>query len=167
MRYWAIPGTEGFTHRLGGLEKDFDTSAISTDPLNHQKMVRTRQAKIDKIADFIPDVEVIGNVDDADLLIVGWGGTYGHLYEAMEKMHEKGLKVALAHFKFINPLPKNTAEVLKRYKKVVVAEQNNGQFANYLRSKVDDFNPYKFDRIKGQPFIVSRLVEEFTKILEA
>ena len=85
----------------------------------------------------------------------------------MEKMHEKGLKVALAHFKFINPLPKNTAEVLKRYKKVVVAEQNNGQFANYLRSKVDDFNPYKFDRIKGQPFIVSRLVEEFTKILEA
>lgn len=167
VRYWAIPGTEGFTHRLGGLEKDFDTSAISTDPLNHQKMVRTRQAKIDKIADFIPDVEVIGNVDDADLLIVGWGGTYGHLYEAMEKMHEKGLKVALAHFKFINPLPKNTAEVLKRYKKVVVAEQNNGQFANYLRSKVDDFNPYKFDRIKGQPFIVSRLVEEFTKILEA
>ena len=85
-------------------------------------MVRTRQAKIDKIADFIPDVEVIGNVDDADLLIVGWGGTYGHLYEAMEKMHEKGLKVALDHFKFINPLPKNTAEVLKRYKKVVVAE---------------------------------------------
>ena len=167
VRYWAIPGTEGFAHRLGGLEKDFDTSAISTDPLNHQKMVRTRQAKIDKIADFIPDVEVIGNVDDADLLIVGWGGTYGHLYEAMEKMHEKGLKVALAHFKFINPLPKNTAEVLKRYKKVVVAEQNNGQFANYLRSKVDDFNPYKFDRIKGQPFIVSRLVEEFTKILEA
>lgn len=167
VRYWAIPGTEGVAHRLGGLEKDFDTSAISTDPLNHQKMVRTRQAKIDKIADFIPDVEVIGNVDDADLLIVGWGGTYGHLYEAMEKMHEKGLKVALAHFKFINPLPKNTAEVLKRYKKVVVAEQNNGQFANYLRSKVDDFNPYKFDRIKGQPFIVSRLVEEFTKILEA
>ena len=166
VRYWAIPGTEGFTHRLGGLEKDYDTSAISTDPLNHQKMVRTRQAKIDKIADFIPDVEVVGD-PDADLLIVGWGGTYGHLYEAMEKMHEKGLKVALAHFKFINPLPKNTAEVLKRYKKVVVAEQNNGQFANYMRSKVDDFNPYKFDRIKGQPFIVSRLVEEFTKILEA
>ena len=162
VRYWAIPGTEGFTHRLGGLEKDYDTSAISTDPMNHQRMVKARQVKIDKIA----DLEVVGD-EDADLLIVGWGGTYGHLYEAMETMQEQGKKVALAHFKFINPLPKNTAEVLKKYKKVVVAEQNNGQFANYLRSKVDDFNPYKFDRIKGQPFIVSRLVEEFTKILEA
>ena len=166
VRYWAIPGTEGFTHRLGGLEKDYDTSAISTDPMNHQRMVKARQAKIDKIADYIPELEVIGD-EDADLLIVGWGGTYGHLYEAMETMQEQGKKVGLAHFKFINPLPKNTAEVLKKYKKVVVAEQNNGQFANYLRSKVDDFNPYKFDRIKGQPFIVSRLVEEFTKILEA
>lgn len=166
VRYWAIPGTEGFTHRLGGLEKDYDTSAISTDPQNHQRMVKARQVKIDKIADYIPELEVVGD-EDADLLIVGWGGTYGHLYEAMETMQEQGKKVALAHFKFINPLPKNTAEVLKKYKKVVVAEQNNGQFANYLRSKVDDFNPYKFDRIKGQPFIVSRLVEEFTKILEA
>ncbi len=166
VRYWAIPGTEGFTHRLGGLEKDYDTSAISTDPLNHQKMVQTRQAKIDKIADFIPDLEVVGD-EDADLLIVGWGGTYGHLYEAMEDMQETGKKVALAHFRFINPLPKNTEEVLKHYKKVVVAEQNNGQFANYLRSKIDDFNPYKFNRIKGQPFIVARLVEEFTKIWEA
>ena len=166
VRYWAIPGTEGFTHRLGGLEKDYDTSAISTDPMNHQRMVKARQAKIDKIADYIPELEVVGD-KEADLLIVGWGGTYGHLYEAMETMQEQGKKVALAHFKFINPLPKNTAEVLKKYKKVVVAEQNNGQFANYLRSKVDDFNPYKFDRIKGQPFIVSRLVEEFTKILEA
>ena len=166
VRYWAIPGTEGFTHRLGGLEKDYDTSAISTDPMNHQRMVKARQAKIDKIADYIPELEVVGD-KDADLLIVGWGGTYGHLYEAMETMQEQGKKVALAHFKFINPLPKNTAEVLKKYKKVVVAEQNNGQFANCLRSKVDDFNPYKFDRIKGQPFIVSRLVEEFTKILEA
>lgn len=167
VRYWAIPGTEGFTHRLGGLEKDYETSAISTDPLNHQKMVKTRQAKIDKIADYIPDVEVVGDVEDADLLIVGWGGTYGHLYEAMETLHEQGKKVALAHFKFISPLPKNTAEVLKRYKKVVVAEQNNGQFANYLRGKVDDFNPYRFNRVKGQPFIVARLVEEFTKIMEA
>ena len=166
VRYWAIPGTEGFTHRLGGLEKDYDTSAISTDPMNHQRMVKARQAKIDKIADYIPELEVVGD-EDADLLIVGWGGTYGHLYEAMETMQEQGKKVALAHFKFINPLPKNTAEVLKKYKKVVVAEQNNGQFANYLRSKVDDFNPYKFDRVEGQPFVVSRLVEEFTKILEA
>ena len=166
VRYWAIPGMEGFAHRLGGLEKDYETSAISTDPVNHQKMVTTRQAKIDKIADFIPEQEVIGD-PDADLLLVGWGGTYGHLYEAMETMQEQGKKVALAHFKFISPLPKNTAEILSKYKKVVVAEQNNGQFANYLRGKVPGFNPYRFNRVKGQPFVVARLVEEFTKILEA
>lgn len=165
VRYWAIPGTEGFTHRIGGLEKDYDTSAISTEPMNHQKMVMTRQAKIDHIAKFIPKMEVEGH-PDADLLIVGWGGTYGHLYEAMEKMLAEGKKVALAHFRYINPLPENTTEVLKKYKKVVVAEQNNGQFANYLRSKVDDFSPYRFNRIKGQPFVVGRLVEEFTKIIE-
>ncbi len=166
VRYWAIPGTEEFMHRLGGLEKDYETSAISTDPVNHQKMVTTRQAKIDKIADYIPEQEVVGD-KDADLLIVGWGGTYGHLYEAMETMQEQGKKVALAHFKFISPLPKNTTEVLSRYKKVVVAEQNNGQFARYLSGKVPGFNPYRFNRVKGQPFIVARLVEEFTKILEA
>ena len=93
VRYWAIPGMEGYMHRLGGLEKDFDTSAISTDPANHQKMVQTRQAKIDKIADYIPEVQVVGD-EDADLLIVGWGGTYGHLYEAMEDMQAQGKKVA-------------------------------------------------------------------------
>jgi 2-oxoglutarate ferredoxin oxidoreductase subunit alpha len=165
VRYWAVPGTEGFSHRIGGLEKDYDTSSISTDPMNHQKMVLTRQEKVDRIVDFIPEQEVVGNAE-ADLLLVGWGGTYGHLYEAMEIMQSNGKKVALAHFRFINPLPKNTAEVLKRYPKVIVAEQNNGQFANFLRSKVDNFHPFRFNRIKGQPFIVSRLVEEFTKILE-
>lgn len=166
VRYWAIPGTEGFTHRIGGLEKDYNTSAISTNPHNHQKMVFVRQAKIDKIADLIPETELLGD-KDADLLIVGWGGTYGHLCDAMETMRENGKKVALAHFKFISPLPKNTAEILGKYKKVVIAEQNNGQFANYLCSKIPCFTPYRFNRVKGQPFIVSRLVEEFTKLLEA
>jgi 2-oxoglutarate ferredoxin oxidoreductase subunit alpha len=166
VRYWAVPGTEGFAHRIGGLEKDFETSAISTEPLNHQKMVKTRQAKIDKIADFIPPLEVSGD-EDADMLIIGWGGTYGHLCEAMEIMRENGKKVALAHFKFISPLPKNTAEILSKYKKTVVVEQNNGQFATWLRSKIADFNPCQFNRIKGQPFIVTRLVEEFTKLLES
>ena len=165
VRYWAVPGTEGFAHRIGGLEKDYDTGAISTEPLNHHRMVTTRQAKIDKIADVIPKLEVVGD-EDADLLIVGWGGTCGHLYEAMERMQQQGKKVALAIFRFINPLPVNTAELLNRYPKVVVAEQNNGQFATYLRSKIDGFKPYSFCRVKGQPFIVSRLVEEFTKIME-
>ena len=164
VRYWAIPGTEGFTHRIGGLEKDFHTSSISTEPMNHHKMVLTRQAKIDCIANVIPELEVIGD-GDADLLIVGWGGTYGHLYETMEIMRSNGEKVALAHFRYINPLPANTDKVMKRFGKVVVAEQNNGQFASYLRSKVNNFNPYKFNRIKGQPFIVGRLVEEFTKMI--
>ena len=128
-------------------------------------MVQTRQGKIDKIADYIPDVEVLGD-QDADLLIVGWGGTYGHLHEAMDILRQNGHKIGLAHFRFINPLPKNTEQILKHYPNVVVAEQNNGQFAGYLRSKITDFNPHKFNRIKGQPFVVSRLVEEFTKIME-
>lgn len=166
VRYWAVPGMEDFMHRIGGLEKDYETSAISTDAANHQKMVTVRQAKVDYISNYIPDQKVEGD-QDAELLIVGWGGTYGHLYEAMEDMQDQGKKVALAHFKFIQPLPKNTAEVLARFKKVVVVEQNNGQFANYLRGKISGFNPYQFNRVKGQPFVVSRLVEEFTKLLEA
>lgn len=166
VRYWAIPGMNEFMHRIGGLEKDYETSAISTDPANHQKMVNVRQAKIDKIADYIPDQEVCGD-KDAELLVIGWGGTYGHLYEAMEDMQAEGKKVAMAHFKFIQPLPKNTAELISRYKKVVVVEQNNGQFANYLRGKIPGFNPFQFNRVKGQPFVVARLVEELTKILEA
>ena len=155
-RYWAIPGTEGFTHILGGLEKDNKTGAISTDPENHDLMTRLRAEKIAKIE--VPDVEVEGDKDDAELLIVGFGGTYGHLHAAMDELRATGKKVALAHFKFINPLPKNTAEVMKRYKKVVVAEQNMGQFAGYLRMKVDGFVPYQFNQVKGQPFLVNELV---------
>lgn len=164
VRYWAVPGREGFQHILGGLEKDNKTGAISTNPENHDLMCRLRQAKIDKIE--VPDVEVLGDKDDADLLIVGFGGTYGHLHAAMDEMRAKGEKVALAHFKFINPLPANTAEVMKKYKKVVVAEQNLGQFAAFLRMKVDCFAPYQFNQVKGQPFVVNELVEAFEKIIK-
>ena len=164
VRYWALPGQEGFTHILGGLEKDSDTGAISTDPENHNLMCRLRAEKVAKIP--VPDVKVLGHADDADLLIVGFGGTYGHLYTAMEEMNKAGHKVALAHFSYINPLPKNTAEVLRRYKKVVVAEQNMGQFAAYLRMKVDGFVPYQFNQVKGQPFVVSELVDAFEEILK-
>ena len=163
-RYWAIPGTEGFTHILGGLEKDNKTGAISTDPENHDLMPRLRAEKIAKIE--IPDVEIEGDKNDADLLIVGFGGTYGHLHAAMDELRATGKKVALAHFKFINPLPKNTAEVMKRYKKVVVAEQNMGQFAGYLRMKVDGFVPYQFNQVKGQPFLVNELVQAFEEIIK-
>lgn len=162
-RYWAIPGQEGFEHILGGLEKDGNTGAISTDPENHDRMCRQRAAKVFKIP--VPDVEVMGDADDADLLIVGFGGTFGHLYSAMEEMRKAGNKVALAHFSYINPLPKNTEQVLTKYKKVVVAEQNLGQFAAYLRMKIDNFNPYQSNEVKGQPFVVEELVKAFTRII--
>jgi len=163
-RYWAVPGREGFTHILGGLEKDSETGAISTNPENHDLMTRLRQQKIANIE--VPDLEVVGDADDAELLIVGFGSTYGHLHAAMDELREGGRKVALAQFKYLNPLPKNTSEVLKRYKKVVVAEQNMGQLAAYLRMKVDNFVPYKFNQVKGQPFVVEELVNAFENILK-
>ena len=162
-RYWAVPGRQGFEHILGGLEKDDKTGAISTNPENHDLMTRKRQAKINNIQ--VPDLEVVGDVDDAQLLIVGFGGTYGHLHAAMDEMRAAGKKVALAHFKFINPLPKNTAEVLKKYPKVVVAEQNMGQLAGWLRMKVDNFVPAQYNEVKGQPFKVNELVAAFNKII--
>ena len=165
-RYWAIPGTEGFTHILGGLEKDNKTGAISTDPENHHLMTGIRAEKVARIASCIPDLQVEG-CEDADLLIVGFGGTYGHLHSAMDILNDQGKKVALAHFKYLNPLPKNTAEVLRRYKKVVVAEQNMGQLAGYLRMKVEGIHLYQFNQVKGQPFVVQELVEAFNRILNA
>ena len=163
VRYWAVPGTEGFTHILGGLEKDNATGAISTNPENHHLMTQLRQQKVDNIQ--VPDVNVEGDKDDAELLIVGFGGTYGHLHAAMDEMRAAGKKVALAHFKYINPLPKNAEEVLKKYPKVVVAEQNMGQFAGYLRMKIDGFVPNQYNEVKGQPFVVNELVAAFTEIL--
>ena len=162
-RYWAVPGREGFTHILGGLEKDSETGAISTNPENHDLMTRLRQQKVANIQ--VPDLEVEGDKDDADLLIVGFGSTYGHLHSAMDELRAQGHKVAQAHFKYLNPLPKNTAEVLKKYKKVVVAEQNMGQLAAYLRMKIDNFVPYQFNQVKGQPFVVEELVKAMTEII--
>ena len=163
-RYWAVPGREGFEHILGGLEKDDKTGAISTNPENHDLMTRKRQAKIDAIP--VPDLEVLGDKDDADLLIVGFGGTYGHLHAAMDEMRSAGHKVALAHFKYLNPLPKNTAEVMRKYPRVVVAEQNMGQLAGWLRMKVNGFVPAQYNEVKGQPFKVSELVKAFTPMLQ-
>ena len=162
-RYWAVPGREGFAHILGGLEKDSNTGAISTNPENHDLMTRLRQQKIQNIQ--VPDLEVEGDAD-ADLLIVGFGSTYGHLRSAMDELRAKGYKVAQTHFKYLNPLPKNTADVLKKYKKVVVAEQNMGQLAGYLRMKVDGFVPYQFNQVKGQPFVVEELVNAFEEIIK-
>ena len=164
-RYWAVPGREGFTHILGGLAKDSNTGAISTNPENHDLMTRLRQQKIDNIQ--VPDLDVDGDIQDADLLIVGFGSTYGHLHAAMDELRAAGNKVALAQFKYLNPLPKNTAAVLSKYNKVVVAEQNMGQLAAYLRMKVDGFVPYQFNQVKGQPFVVSELVNAFKNIIKS
>ena len=166
VRYWAIPGTPGFQHRLGGLEKDYNTSAISTDPANHEKMVQARQKKIDLIARNIPDVEVQGN-PDADTLLIGWGGTYGHLYSAVEELNNSGKPVAFAHFRYICPLPANTAEVISRYKRVIVAELNNGQFADYLQAKNPMTDIKRINKVQGQPFLVQEIIDGVTKIMEA
>ena len=164
-RYWAVPGTPGFAHRIGGLEKSAATGAISNDPANHHSMVETRARKVENIAASIPAQKVEGD-EDADLLIVGFGGTYGHLSDAMQQMRNDGKKVALAHFQYINPLPKNTGDILRRYRKIVVAEQNMGQFAGYLRTKFEGIELHQYNEVKGQPFTVAALVESFTKIME-
>jgi 2-oxoglutarate ferredoxin oxidoreductase subunit alpha len=164
-RFWATPGTDNFMHRIGGLEKDFNTSAISTEPNNHQKMVDTRQQKINNVSNVIPLLQVDGD-KDADTIIVGWGGTKGHLYETMENLQQLEKKVAAAHINFINPLPKNTAEVLTKYKKIIVAEQNNGQLAQVLKSKISNIDIIQFNRVEGQPFNVELLTKEFVKIID-
>ena len=128
-------------------------------------MVHLRSEKVQRIE--VPNVQVMGDADDADLLIVGWGGTFGHLYAAMQALRAEDYRVALAHFEFINPLPANTDEVLHRYKKVVVCEQNLGQFAAYLRSKIDGFCPLQYNEVKGQPFKVEELAERLKSILQS
>lgn len=163
VRYWAIPGQEGFTHILGGLEKDGKTGAISTEPENHNNMDHIRSEKVALID--VPDLEVEGDKDDADLLIVGFGSTYGHLHAAMSALRARGRKVALAQLKYVNPLPKNTAEVMLKYKKVVVAEQNLGQLAALLRIRINGFVPYQYNEVKGQPFNVADLVKNFEMLI--
>ena len=163
VRYWATPGTPGFMHRIGGLEKSNETGAISTEPENHFLMTKLRAEKVEKIADSLPPLTVEGD-PDADLLIVGFGGTYGHLHSAMDQLNAMGKKAALAHFRVINPLPKNTAEVLRKYKTIVVAEQNMGQLAGYLRMKVEGIHLHQFNQVKGQPFVVKELVEAFSQL---
>lgn len=164
-RYWPMSGTEGATHRLGGLEKDPRTGAISTDAVNHEHMVELRREKIARIADDIPALEVLGN-PDADTLLVGWGGTYGHLHTAADELNAAGTPVAFAHFRYINPLPANTAEVFSRYKKVIVAELNTGMFADYLQSRFPETRIARINKIQGQPFAVSELVAKTRKIME-
>ncbi len=164
VRYWALPGTEGAQHRVGGLEKDFRTSVISTDGANHEKMVMVRREKIARIADYIPELQIQGN-PGAKTVLVGWGGTYGHLLTAANELNAEGTPVALAHFRYINPLPKNALEELGKYDNIIVAELNTGMFADYLQSKMPGCNIHRINKIEGQPFMVREITEGVKHIL--
>jgi 2-oxoglutarate ferredoxin oxidoreductase subunit alpha len=164
-RYWAIPGQEGMRHRIGGLEKEDVTGNVSHNPRNHEKMVHLREEKVQRVADFIPDLEVSGD-DEGELLVVGWGGTYGALISAVKDMQEDHKKISLAQFNYIKPLPKNTAEVFKKFKHIVVCEINMGQFANYLRMNLPEFNYQQYNKIQGLPFMLTELKDKFNQILE-
>ena len=165
-RKWAIPGMKGFEHRIGGLEKQEVTGNVSYDPSNHETMVKLRAEKVARVAEYIPEVEVEGS-KNAELLVVGWGGTYGGLHTAIAAMQTEGLSVAHAHFNYINPLPKNTAQLFAKYKKIVVCELNNGQFVKLLRSELPQFDYLQYNKIQGLPFSKGELVAEFKKLIEA
>lgn len=164
VRYWALPGTEGAMHRVGGLEKDIRTSAISTDGKNHEKMVNIRREKVARIADDIPELQVMGD-KDADTILVGWGGTYGHLWTASEELNSGDTPVAFAQFRYINPLPKNALDILKGYRRIIVAELNTGMFADYLQMHLPGKEIMRINKVEGQPFMVHELVEGVKKIM--
>lgn len=165
VRYWALPGTEGAMHRVGGLEKDNITSIISTDGANHELMVKTRREKIARIADSVPCVEPMLDAD-ADTILLGWGGTYGHLLTAATQLNEEGNRVAFWQFRYINPLPKNTLEVLGKYKRIIVAELNTGMFADYLQMHLPGKEILRINKIEGQPFLVKEIVDGVKKLME-
>ncbi|GIV36096.1 MAG: MFS transporter [Cyclobacteriaceae bacterium] len=158
VRPWAIPGTPGLEHRIGGLEKQDVTGNVSYDPKNHEKMVHLRAEKVARVASRLPEQQVIGT-GHARMLVVGWGGTYGALFTAVSELQHNGADVDFAHFTYINPLPKNTATLLKRYDKVLVCELNMGQFASLLRSRTNHPNILSFTKVQGQPFLVAELKE--------
>jgi len=163
-RQWAVPGTEGLRHRIGGLEKENGSGNVSHDPMNHQIMTQIREEKVKRVANFIPEQKVIG-AEEGDVLVVSWGGTYGVMLTAVEKLLADGHTISMAHFKYINPLPKNTEEILKKFKKILVCELNNGQFVNYLRMKFPAYNYQQYNKVQGLPFMVSELEEKFISIL--
>ncbi len=167
VRQWAVPGMEGLRHRVGGLEKEHITGSVSTNPENHELMCKNRKAKIEYIANCIGQQEVIGD-QEGDLLIVGWGGTYGALRNSLDEMKKLNpdMKVGLAHFNYIDPLPLNTGEIFSKFKKIIVCELNFGQFANYLRTIFEFYHFGQYNKLKGQPFMVSELVEAYTKFME-
>ena len=166
VRPWAIPGTPGLEHRIGGLEKEDVTGNVSYDPANHEHMVRTRAQKIANIANDIPRAGRSTGPAEGDLLVVGWGGTYGAIADGRASGRQrKGRKVAHAHLRYLNPMPKNTGEVLKRFKKVLVPELNAGQLRLLLRAKflVDAVG---LNKVQGKPFLVSEIEAKIEEMLQ-
>lgn len=166
VRTWAVPGTKGLEHRIGGLEKMNITGTISYVPENHQVMTNLREEKVQRIANYIPKQEVFGNQEGGEVLVVGWGGTYGHLYEAVKGLRQEGFDVSLAQFNYINPLPNNTAEIFSKYKKILVCELNLGQFAGYLRNKYPQFNYHQYNKVAGLPFTAIEIKENVKKLFK-
>ena len=163
-RSWALPGTKGVEHRIGGLEKDYLKGSISYNPTNHQKMVDIRAAKVTRVADYIPRQETIGP-HHGDLLVVGWGGTRGHLYSAVKRLQDEGKAVSLCHFNFLHPLPHGVREIFSRFRKIVVCELNSGQLAQYLRMSEPEFCYEQYNKVTGQPFTVTELIKAFHRLL--
>ena len=159
VRRWALPGQKGFEHRVGGLEKNH-AGVLSTDPANHAMMVAERAEKVERIARNLPALEILNGPASGKLLVVGWGGTYGHILTAVR---ESGEGVSYVHVDYSNPLPANTAEVFDKFEKILVCELNTGQFADYLRAKFPGKDIRKFNKVQGQPFLVSELVEAIEK----
>ena len=157
VRPWAVPGTPGLEHRIGGLEKEDGSGAVSYDPINHERMVRIRAEKIARIADDIPELSVDGPAE-GDLLVVGWGGTFGAIPTAVRRARSQGLSVAHAHLRYLNPMPRNTGEVLRRYKKVLVPELNTGQLLRLLRSEYL-IDAVGMNKVQGRPFLVGEIEE--------
>lgn len=165
VRPWAVPGMKGYEHRIGGLEKMNLTGGVSYVPENHEVMTEIRENKVKKLADFYPEIEIEGN-KDADTLVIGWGSTYGHITSSISELNKEGKEVAHAHFHYINPLPRNTKETLKKYKKIIVCELNRGQFASYLRMNYPEFEYLQVNKVQGLPFTVVELKEQIIKISE-
>ena len=165
-RNWAIPGTPGLEHRIGGLEKDKVTGNVSYVPENHEFMTKIRSEKIKRVQNYIPDIKT-EFAEEGDLLVVGWGGTYGSLHSAVKQLNEEGLKnIGFAHFNYINPLPKNTKDILKKFKKIIVCELNNGQFAKVLKINYNGFEFMQFNKIQGLPFGNIELIEKFKQLVK-
>lgn len=166
VRYWAVPGLKGGQHRIGGLEKNPDTSVITTDPVLHEQMVSTRAAKVKAIAHCIPELKVEGNAE-ADTILIGWGGTYGHLIAAQEELNKAGIPTAHAQLRYINPLPANAIDVISKYKNIIVAELNQGQLADWLQARLPRHDVRRINKVQGQPFTVHELVEGVKNIVNA